>query len=130
MKIIDILVNIAGNKEVPKEIKYKNTLYVFNKIAREYYQKNHNEDDDYSLFENIFKYIKTDLILNGEVEIIEEDKDIEEMKIEGKDGTVDEVFSYENGDNLYSLSLFCAYTLPRKINKLVREINKIKKENK
>lgn len=70
--------------------------------------------------------------LNDEVEIIEEiekPKEIETIKISEKGGSLDKVFNYIDGSNLYSLSLFCANDLVEKINELIDAVNDLKKED-
>lgn len=71
MKIIDLLVKIANGEDVPKKIKYEDTIYYFNTEEKRYLKENLMSwiglCDDYLL----------DVILNDEVEIIEEDNEIE-----------------------------------------------------
>lgn len=113
MKIIDILVNIANRKEVPKKIKYDDAIYVYSPIDKGYYQIGHGEDERYALLENLFNYIQTDVILNSEVKIIEEEKAIKEVEL-----------YQEKGDTLIGRNMWSFYY---KINELVREVNRIKK---
>ena len=103
MKIIDLLNKIANGEEVPKKI--KNTwIYEWNyDCTREeycYMQKNGDRFDSDWLIESI---------LNDEIEIIEEDKDIEELPLKG---------GYTNNQK----------GIVKKINELIKEVNKLKKE--
>ncbi len=70
MKIIDLLNKIANGEEVPKEIKYRDWLYEFEKDCNDYMCQYdsllYRENDDVRQF------------LNDEVEIIEEEKKIPE----------------------------------------------------
>lgn len=76
MKIIELLNKIANGEEVPNEIKYNNYLYYWHSHMSGYFRS--IVDSNWVAFErdniNIFN------ILNDEVEIIEEDKKIEEIK--------------------------------------------------
>jgi len=76
MKIIDLLNKIANGEEAPKTIKYRGLIFDYDDI--DYY----NTDLGY-LFE---KYAVLE-ILNDEVEIIEEDKKIENLYYRGEDNT-------------------------------------------
>ena len=71
MKIIELLNKIANSEEVPKEIKYKDWLYEFEKDCNDYLCSYdsllYRENDDVKEF------------LNDEVEIIEEDKKIKKL---------------------------------------------------
>ena len=93
MKIIDILNDLSKGKTY--KFKYKDDIYKFNKNKGIY------ESTLYNL--NVY-YI--DLILNDEVEVIEEKKEIEELKAD-------------------------AYTSPdvlNKINEVIRAVKKINKQ--
>lgn len=123
IKIIDLLNKIANGGKVPKKIKYEDDIYIHIDNYCYYCDKT-----NLILSDRIFaEYSK----LNDEVEIIEEEikkpekpKQIKALKIEGENGTVEKVFERsQKGDNLYFLSLFVAYDLSRKINKLVEAVN-------
>lgn len=74
MKVIDLLNKIANGEEVPKKIKYENYVYEYEQEHLDY-QKIGSNMDIY-LFEH-----HSNFILNCEVEIIEEDKEIELIPI-------------------------------------------------
>lgn len=117
IKIIDLLVKIANNEEVPKHIKCNNLNLYWND---ENYTYDIREDKLYAPF-NIFDYSE----LNNEAEIIEEPKKIEKIK--------------SNGDEFYSDYLdawisknktdaYCEF-LMNKINELIDEINNLKESD-
>lgn len=123
MKIIDILVNIANHKEVPEQIKYRDIIYIYDYKNKDYYEKGFNGRVTHSLFGYLFSNTATDDFINDEVEIIEENKDIEELEI------------IENIGNYYIVKDGKQCQLNRhdtviidKINELVREVNKIRRE--
>lgn len=74
MKIIDLLVKISKGEKMPKNIKYKGYVWEYNKIAKDYYRNDINEEYIY-LFEDLFKQA-TGFFINYEVEIIEKPKKI------------------------------------------------------
>ena len=79
MKLIDLINKINNNEEVPGEVKYEETIFKYNKERKEYI----HELDDWCSETLLFKamnentYYISDL-LRAEVEIIEENKRIEE----------------------------------------------------
>lgn len=106
MKVIDLLVKIANNEEVPQKIRYNNKLWEFQRIDGDY--KNENS----YLFEYLFKYLNTKSFINNEVEIIEEDKKIEHCKGYEDFDCMDEIIEH----------------LREKIDTLIDEVNKMKEE--
>ena len=102
IKIIDLLVKDSNGEEMPKKIKFNNVIWEYKDENKDYYSTYTGEPffNDYSsLGAWIMKH------LNVEVEIIEEDKPIEEL----------EDYNYSIKGNR------------DKINELVKEINKLKK---
>lgn len=98
IKVIDLLNMISKGEEVPKKIKYNQEIFEFIYFGGNlnYYNENYRcLGEDFAI----------DKILNDEVEIIEEDKPIEEL----------EDYNYSIKGNR------------DKINELVKEINKLKK---
>ena len=77
MKIIDILNKINNNEEVPEKIKFDDTVFEYDKEQKEY---NHRKDDGF--YETLLYRVMTthfiDVLLEAEVEVIEENKEIEE----------------------------------------------------
>lgn len=111
IKVIDLLNMISKGEELPEKIKHWKTEY----------QK--LDDDTFVQYRNKDGYC-LDLvqILNDEVEIIEEDKPIEELKTEYKEN---KRYIYGISGNKYSMRVIdCIFS--RKINELVKEINKLK----
>lgn len=113
MKIIELLVRIANDKEVPKIIKYKDKIYkrqwgdyMGDEPIDEYYVN----DDGESWFDDL------DLTLDTEVEIVEEDKKIKKLEFEG--GTIE--------DKLF-LARYITHNRA-KINELIDEVNKMKED--
>lgn len=108
MKAIDLLNKIAKGEEVPKKIKILNKIWEYDKDCIDFLN-----DDDW-LF-----YKANTRILNVEVEIIEEEKDIEELS------------NYAGCNKTTGLA--CGWSFPEevlknKINELVREVNKLKRD--
>ena len=84
MKIIDLLNKIANGEEVPNKFKYDNLIFT-KRWDNAYFD---NDGDD------LFNSLCTDFSnLNDEVEIIEEDKKIEEPKIDfmKEDDTLEDI---------------------------------------
>lgn len=76
MKVIDLLNKIANGEEVPKIIKYDETIYYFrNYDYKEYNIEKSYCDEQTSWIEDKFDFYK----INDEVEIIEEDKKIRKL---------------------------------------------------
>lgn len=82
MKVIDLLNKIANGEEVPKKIKYRNKIFIYDKDNQCYVVENYNEY--YDLHMSLSNHKGTDL--NYEVEILEE-KQIPE-KIEYYDDSI------------------------------------------
>lgn len=68
IKIIDLLVKITNKEEVPKKIKYRKSIYVYDDQRENYYLENKSMCGLHSLFNELC----TSGSLNDEVEIIEE----------------------------------------------------------
>ena len=108
MKVIDILNKINNNEEVPEKIKFDDTVFEYDKEQKEY---NHRKDDGF--YETLLYRVMTthfiDVLLEAKVEVIEENKEIEEFRTEYAMSQMDKQFE-------------------DKINELVRAVNKINKE--
>ena len=117
IKIIDLFNKIANNEKVPKHI-------ILNNIVFHY-------DDDVQDYENDFEYLFRDSFSNfgrsedflnievEEVEIIEEEKEIEKL---GKN------FTFEDSTNELTKGDWQVSVISQKVNELVDEVNKLKKE--
>lgn len=102
----------GGKGKTPKTIEYGLYQWFFDENIKDYKNKK-----GILLFEN---YLENALMhsLNDEIEIIEEEKEIEELDL----GKVS-----PNGEYIISIN---DEKIQNKINELVRELNKIKKEGK
>lgn len=109
-KIITIynLLGLIKDDKAPKKIKYSNTIYEY-----EYLDKEYQDKDGDTLVNGA--YIGHHL--NEKVEIIEEDKDIELLNLDT--------------DKLKGKEVIRAidYLLEGRINELVKEVNKLRKDN-
>ncbi len=105
-KIIDILIKIANNEEVPKKIKYQDKIWEYKEYNSDY------KNEDINLFEDLFKKFNTKYFINYGVEIIEEPKKIEKCK---------------NYEDFLGIDDYIEH-LKNKINELIDEINKMKEE--
>lgn len=116
MKVIDLL-NLVYEKKAPKKILYKYCEYEFSCGINDYKNR-----DNLELFSYLFSNEEKALYL--EVEIIEEDKEIEELESElecVRDGL--NPIPYER--KRYNIS-----ELGDKLNEVIRKVNKIEKEGK
>lgn len=104
IKIIDLLVKMANNEEVPKKIKYQDELWEYNEYYGDY------EKNNTYLFEYLFDFEATDEFINDEVEIIKEPKKIKKCK---------------NYEDFLDIDDYVRH-LRNKINELIDEINKMK----
>lgn len=99
------LIGLIINGKAPRQIKYYSYIYEYDE-----------DKEDYECFKiDHYEYIFVNLTylsdLNNEIEIIEEEKEIEEFKTNYTCSELD-------------------FEIIDKINELVRELNKIKKEGK
>lgn len=118
MKIIDLLNKIANEEDVPKKIKYLTTTYTLRR-NKNYYA----EDSDSNYSSGLYYQIIGGHRLNDEVEIIEEDKKIEEIDLsEWAEITYQEDWEMLTKDFNRNCNLF--------VNKISEIINYINKEEK
>lgn len=110
IKIIDLFNKIVNNDEVPKKIRYFGEIYEYSEEMKFYYQ------NGFSMYRDFFTEGNC---LNDEVEIIEEEKVIEKL---GKN------FTFEDSTSELTKSDWQVSVISQKINELVDEINKLKKE--
>ena len=114
MKVIDLLNKIANGEEVPKIIKYDETIYLFrNYDYKEYSIEKGICDEQTSWIEDKFDFYK----INDEVEIIEEDKKIEKIKILNCDNYVKKE-NYETILTMQEIALDIS-TLKKCVNKII-----------
>lgn len=121
MKIIDLFVKISKDEKVPNRIKYQGLIFEFDEESRQYYEEGRLHSADYSLRSWLFNF----KCLNDEVEIIEEPKKIEKIKI-----LIDEInMEYVANDKGEKLSYSESDLIfADRINKLIEKINKLKGE--
>lgn len=110
MKIIDLLVKISQGEKMPKKIKYEGYAWEYDKVAKDYYRNDIDEEYIY-LFQDLFKK-ETGFFINNEVEIIEEPKKIEHCL---------------KGDRFLCDKAEMEH-LRTKIDELIDEVNKLKGE--
>lgn len=123
MKIIDLLVKISQGERMPKKVKYEGYVWEYDKVAKDYYRNDIDEEYIY-LFQDLFKK-ETGFFINNEVEIIEENKKIEKIKILIDDINTEYVAN-DKGEKLsYSKS---DLMFADRINELIDEVNKLKGE--
>ena len=120
IKIIDLLIKIA-KKEAPKRIKFQNKIWDFDNDAQDY-----NDRKKYLLADYMNDHIYKSVFLNEEVEIIEEEKEIEKIRMNGNCFFSESIEAWINKEKS---SAYCEF-LSNKINELVDEVNKLKKEKK
>ena len=115
MKIIDLLNKINNNEEVPEKIKFNDTVFELEENKAEYIFQHENGDCETLLYRVMTTHF-IDVLLEAEVEVIEENKEIEKIdKNKIFEFTMDSVFEWNN-------------EMEDKINELVRAVNKINKE--
>ena len=112
MKIIDLLVKISQGERMPKKIKYEGYVWEYDKVAKDYYRNDIDEEYIY-LFQDLFEKA-TGFFINNEVEIIKEDKKI--IRLEFEEGNIE--------DKLF-LARYITHNRA-KINELIDEVNKLK----
>lgn len=115
MKIIDILNKINNGEEVPKKIKFNKDVFTYNTERKEY----EHTVGKYIKETLLFKAMNTHFIkelLRAEIKPIEENKEIEELWANtiGSSKQCRDDFALKNR---------------RKINELVRAVNKLIKES-
>ena len=134
--IIDLLKEIAeGKEDIPKEIKYKDTTYYYHQGYDFNYVYTTDKGDFLQEGKSLFQFSSyknnrwndNSMIdfLNEEVEVVEEElQRNEKIKMLNERKAMNDIFTYENGSNLYFLSLYVANTLVPKINEIIDYINK------
>ena len=110
MKVIDLLNKMANNVNYKPSFKFRDCTYKYN-VKTKYYEPS---------FMGLYKLY---MILNDEVEIIEEDKDIEELNL---------MFPISNGIKNTELGGFVSIynsnltNIKYKIDEIIDELNKLK----
>ena len=114
IKIIDLLVKIANDEEVPEKIKIKNVIYEYRGCMYCTEKANYQDIEDYLFGKWNFN------ILNKEVEILDEQKKIKKIKQLNNVANCKELIELEDKQQINN------HILKNKINELVDEINKLK----
>lgn len=107
------LLGLIKDGKAPKKVKYGSTTYVYTYKGGISEAYDYIDDEGNYLFERLTKYNYLTNMLTNEVEIIEEDKEIEELNISERRKRID----------CYPLTV----EIMAKINELIKEVNKIKK---
>ena len=120
IKVIDLLIKIANNEEVPEKIKIKNVIYEYRGYMYCTEKANYQDIKDYLFGKWNFN------ILNDYVEIIEEPKNIE--KIEMYQDEEGQYFLNNRNSKIY---IRCDETdfMVDKFNELIDEINNLKEND-
>lgn len=117
IKIIDLLIAIAGAGigAIPQRIYYNGNFYEYDRETQNYY-KSLNFTKDWLIGEDITA------LLNDEVEIIEEQKKIKKLDLDGY---------YDDNSYCECKSEWCSSedVLVVKINEIIDEINKLKEKD-
>ena len=124
IKIIDLLIKIANNEKVPKHILLTNIVFRYDDDVQDY-----ENDSEYLFRDSFSNFDRSDDFLNievDEVEIIEEEKEIEKIRMNGNCFFSESIEAWINKEKS---SAYCEF-LSNKINELVDEVNKLKKEKK
>lgn len=74
IKVIDLLIKIANNEELPKNIEYNGVIWKCNELYNDYYSTHNGE----SLFNDIISNTWIMSHLNTDIKIIEELEEIED----------------------------------------------------
>ena len=115
IKIIDLFNKIANNEKVPNHIISNNVVFHYDDNVQDY-----ENDFEYLFRDSFSNFGRSEDFLNievEEVEIIEEEKEIEKI------GKIYDGFT----DSYYDT---CLETTIKKVDELVDEVNKLKKEKK
>ena len=124
--IIEVINKIANREEVPQKIKYKDKIYIYSETDQDYLECG---EDDFYLFRYVFCNLRTRDFINDKVEILEEDKDIEEIELlEEKDKNGNKKYYLFAFGNKYPIRIVDIY-LAAKLNEVIKEVNKLRKEN-
>ena len=125
-KIIDLLVTIANEGEVPEKIEYDGKVMIYDHNKQDYKGYYSNGNGDW-LFQFLFdKCRNTENFINDEVEILDEKEfeDIEELNIEVNGMNRNERCIIKGDNKILNLSV-PDYELAIKIKQLIKNQKKI-----
>ena len=127
MKIIDLLNKISNGEEVPKKIKLKNFEEIY--TLREdctgykwYGEEKTNNDFGETIHENL------EYILKQDIEILEEPKKINKIRIDYNSINIDKAFETGTTTFFREKDIEIFQCLSSKINELIDEINNLKEK--
>lgn len=112
MKVIDLLVKISKGEELPKEVIYNQEKYTYKETSYGYDYINENYGGT-----GLFKGWCIDKILNDEVIVIEEEKEIEKLNLDTDELLKNVVITAQD------------YVIEGKINELIDAVNELKRGN-
>lgn len=130
MKVIDLLNRCLKKDEtLPRVIKFQGII--FRRDFNNYQKGNFYYEGKYQLeYINIMEMINTLSDLQKEIEIIEEEKDIEELDIK-QEKNIKNNWKWKIKDTEHDYNISTPQKIMcDKINELIREVNKLKKEDK
>lgn len=116
MKIIDLLNKINNEEEVPEKIKFDNTVFELEENKKEYSFQHENGDYETLLYRVMTTHF-IDVLLETEVEVIEENKEIDIQSIK-EISSEDRFYRTDNIDKLNELT--------RAIKQIDKELNELK----
>lgn len=133
MKIIDLLIKISKGEKVPKKIKYDGIEFEYSKSYNDYVSYTEISSIEMFLIDKIFKKnIKPNILLNDEVEIIEDNKEFEDIREIRGEVERDKTLSHdENQDSIvknFNMLIKWVNLLVRNQKRIINEINKLKGE--
>ena len=120
IRVIDLLNKIANGEEVPKEIWCGGNRYKYNPFRQDY-------DSVITDNKDLLHNIGITRNLNHKVEIIEEDKEIEELRIKQEKNIKNNwKWKIEDTEHDYNIST-PQKIMGEKINELIKAVNELKK---
>ena len=122
IKVIDLLNMISKGEEVPRKIKIKNVIYEYIGYMYCTEKANYQDIEDYLFGKWNFN------ILNEEVEIIEEPKKINKIRIDHNSINIDKAFETGTTTFFREKDIEIFQCLSSKINELIDEINNLKEK--
>lgn len=96
MKVIDLINKMANDKDYRPTVVFLGATFTYNTIVGDY---ENDRDSDYGIFSN---YV-IENILNDEVKVIEENKEIEELEISESNTEIIDDFVIKNREKINEL---------------------------
>jgi hypothetical protein len=117
IKVIELFDSIAKGIDIPARVEYRQKIYKFDSDIMDYV----SQDEELCLSLLIVGYDNFKELLNREVEILEDEEDIEEIKVDDNNYIVT-----DNGTNLKGRAI--DITFVNKINEIIDKVNKLDKK--